>query len=119
MGEYPGASGQPEKVFGHEAAGDIAERTLLTGRPSNDGNVVVPPAEDPEQTRRLPIFDAVESNWFGGNRKAPGGSGLPPRPGAVGRHQEMRAGVPRRQSIRRSPGARRLRGSPGVPRTRI
>ena len=75
MGEYPGASGQPDQVFGHEDAGDITERTLLTGRPSNDGNVVVPPAEDPEQTRRLPIFDAVESNWFSGNSKAPGRSG--------------------------------------------
>jgi signal transduction histidine kinase len=71
MGEYAGASGQPDRVFGHEAAGDITDR----GRPSDDGNVVVPPAEDPEQTRRLPIFDAVESNWFSGNSKAPGRSG--------------------------------------------
>jgi signal transduction histidine kinase len=45
------------------------------GRPSNDGNVVVPPAEDLEQTRRLPIFDVVESNWFSGNSRAPGRSG--------------------------------------------
>jgi hypothetical protein len=71
MSEYPGASGQPDQAFGHEAAGDITDR----GRPSDDGNVVVPPAEDPEQTRRLPIFDAVESNWFSGNSKAPGLSG--------------------------------------------
>jgi signal transduction histidine kinase len=76
MGEYAGASGQPGQVFGDEAAaGDITERTLLTGRPSDDGNVVVPPAEDPEQTRRLPIFDAVESHWFSGSSKAPGRSG--------------------------------------------
>ena len=75
MGEYAGASGQPDRVFGAEAAGDITKRTLLTGRPSDDGNVVVPPAEDPEQTRRLPIFDAVESNWFSGNSKAQGRSG--------------------------------------------
>jgi signal transduction histidine kinase len=75
MSEYPGASRQPDQAFGHEAAGDITERTLPAGRPSNDGNVVVPPAEDPEQTRRLPIFDAVESNWFSGNAKAPGRSG--------------------------------------------
>jgi signal transduction histidine kinase len=75
MGEYPGASGQRDQVFGHEAAGDITERTLPAARPSNDGNVVVPHAEDPEQTRRLPIFDAVESNWFSGNSKAPGRSG--------------------------------------------
>jgi signal transduction histidine kinase len=75
MGEYAGASGQPDQGFGHEAAGDITERTLLAGRPSNDGNVVAPPAQDPEQTRRLPIFDAAESNWFSGNSRAPGRSG--------------------------------------------
>lgn len=75
MGEYAGASGQPGQVFGDEAAGDITERTLLTGRSSDDSNVVVPPAEDPEQTRRLPIFDAVESHWFSGNSRAPGWSG--------------------------------------------
>jgi hypothetical protein len=76
MGEYAGASGQPGQVFGDEAAaGDITERTLLTGRPSDDGNVVAPSAEDPEQTRRLPIFDAVESHWFSGSSKAPGWSG--------------------------------------------
>jgi hypothetical protein len=75
MGEYPGASGQPDQVFGREAAGDITERTLPAGRPPDDGSVVVPPAEDPEQTRRLPIFDAVESNWFSANSKAPGRSG--------------------------------------------
>ena len=65
----------PDRGFGHEAAGDITERTLLAGRPSNDANVVVPPAEDLEQTRSLPIFDTVESNWFSGNSKAPGRSG--------------------------------------------
>jgi len=73
--EYAGASGQPDQGFGHEAAGDITDRTLLAGRPSNDGNVVVPPAEDPGQTHRLPVFDTVESNWFSGNSKAPGPSG--------------------------------------------
>jgi hypothetical protein len=40
-------------------------------------------------------------------------------PGAVGHHQQMKAGVPRRRSIRRPLGARRQRGSPGDPRTRI
>jgi hypothetical protein len=64
----------PDRGFGHEAAGDITERTLLAGRPSNDG-MVVPPAEDLEQTRSLPIFDTVESNWFSGNSKAPVRSG--------------------------------------------
>jgi signal transduction histidine kinase len=75
MGGYAGASGQPGQVLGDEAAGDITGGTLRTGRPSDDGNVVVPPSEDPAETRRLPIFDAVESHWFSGNRKAPGWSG--------------------------------------------
>jgi signal transduction histidine kinase len=36
-----------------------------------DGEVIVPPAE----SRRLPIFDAVEARWFSGSREAPGSSG--------------------------------------------
>jgi hypothetical protein len=42
---------------------------------SADGSVVVPTADDPAETRRLPIFDAVESNWFRGSSQAPGWSG--------------------------------------------
>jgi signal transduction histidine kinase len=38
------------------------------------GGVIVPPVEVPAETRRLPIFDAVESNWFRGGREAPGNS---------------------------------------------
>jgi len=38
---------------------------------SAEGGVIVPPAESPSETRRLPIFDAVESNWFRGGREAP------------------------------------------------
>ena len=75
MGEHAGVSGQQDQVLGDEAAGDITGGPLRTGRPSADGNVVVPPAEDPAETRRLPIFDAVESHWFSGNRNAPGRSG--------------------------------------------
>jgi hypothetical protein len=36
--------------------------------------VIVPPVEVPAENRRLPIFDAVESNWFRGGREAPGNS---------------------------------------------
>jgi signal transduction histidine kinase len=38
------------------------------------GGVIVPPVEVPAETRRLPIFDAVESNWFRGGREAPSNS---------------------------------------------
>ncbi len=35
-------------------------------------DVIVPPAEGPEDSRRLPIFDEVESRWFGAGRLTPG-----------------------------------------------
>jgi signal transduction histidine kinase len=37
--------------------------------------VVIPPAEDSSERRRLPIFDAVESNWFRGSHEAASSSG--------------------------------------------
>ena len=36
--------------------------------------VIVPPAGNPAEERRLPIFDAVESHWFSGGRRTPGSS---------------------------------------------
>jgi signal transduction histidine kinase len=41
------------------------------------GGVIVPPVEVAAETRRLPIFDAVESNWFRGGREAPSSSSGP------------------------------------------
>ncbi len=43
---------------------------------SADGGVIVSSAEGPAGTRRLPIFDAVESGWFRGGRMTPGSSGI-------------------------------------------
>jgi signal transduction histidine kinase len=43
---------------------------------SADSGVIVPPAEGLVDTRRLPIFDEVESLWFKGGRQAPGSPGL-------------------------------------------
>jgi len=37
---------------------------------SAQGGVIIPPVEGPSETRRLPIFDSIESNWFGGRREA-------------------------------------------------
>jgi signal transduction histidine kinase len=50
--------------------------TLSRETNSADGSVIVPPAEDLAETHRLPIFDAVESHWFRGDRKVPDASGL-------------------------------------------
>jgi signal transduction histidine kinase len=36
--------------------------------------VVIPPAEDAAERRRLPIFDSIESNWFRGSPNPSGGS---------------------------------------------
>ena len=69
------ASGQSEMSQFASAPMQTAA-TLSQGTSSADGSVVVPPAEDLEETHRLPIFDAVESHWFRGDRKVPGGSGL-------------------------------------------
>jgi signal transduction histidine kinase len=41
---------------------------------SAQGGVIIPPVEGPSETRRLPIFDSIESNWFGGRREASGNS---------------------------------------------
>ena len=38
---------------------------------SSDSGVVVPAAVNPAEERRLPIFEAVESSWFNGARRAP------------------------------------------------
>jgi signal transduction histidine kinase len=44
--------------------------------PSATGpGVVLPPAENPSERRRLPIFDAVESNWFKGRTTGPNPTG--------------------------------------------
>jgi hypothetical protein len=43
---------------------------------SADSGVIVSSAEGPAGTRRLPIFDAVESGWFRGGRMTPGSPGI-------------------------------------------
>ena len=60
-GSAEALSGSAEALSGHE-------------RSSAGGDVIVPPVEGSSDTRRLPIFDAVESNWFRGGREAPSNS---------------------------------------------
>jgi signal transduction histidine kinase len=93
--DSPGASGQQDRAVGdEEPAGTFAAAPLSarvpqwrsetspsapvaaeapsgTEKGSAEGGVIVPPVEGPSETRRLPIFDAVESNWFRGGRDAP------------------------------------------------
>jgi signal transduction histidine kinase len=91
-----GVSGQQARAIGDEnlAAAPLSARApqwrsetsppvsapVATEAPSGQGRsfaesgVIVPPAEGLPETRRLPIFDAVESNWFRGSREAPSSS---------------------------------------------
>ena len=92
-----GVSGQARAVGDEDPAGTFAAAPLSPRAPqwrsetpqsapvateapsgqeksSAEGGVIVPPVEGPPETRRLPIFDAVESNWFRGGREAPGNS---------------------------------------------
>jgi signal transduction histidine kinase len=62
----PDAAGQTEAA----QLGGTAPRNQATG-PADRG-VVLPPAEGPAETIRLPIYDEVESRWFGGGHQAPG-----------------------------------------------
>ena len=80
----PGTGGQP--VFGGQgdAAGGWDRGLVSAGAPVGGealaGAVVVPPAEHVAHENRLPIFEAVESDWFRRGR-----SGVPAAPApAVG-----------------------------------
>ncbi len=55
-----------------QSAGIPAANQALSGQQqsSAQGGVIIPPVEGPAETRRLPIFDSIESNWFGGRREA-------------------------------------------------
>jgi hypothetical protein len=65
----------PQPVLGDNGS-DTAESPaarLLSGRraaPRSPSGVVVPPAGDSEEQNRLPIFEAVESDWFRRVRRA-------------------------------------------------
>jgi signal transduction histidine kinase len=63
-----GRAGVPQPASGSpRAAAPLDQETS-----SADGEVIVPPAE----TRRLPIFDSVEANWFSGSHEVPDSSGV-------------------------------------------
>ena len=49
---------------------------------SGDSIVIVPSTGNPAEERRLPIFEAVESNWFRGGRQVPGSADTAVRTGS-------------------------------------
>jgi len=48
------------------------------GASSDPDGVLVPPAGDLEEEQKLPVYNAVESHWFGEGRGAPGSPGHAP-----------------------------------------
>ena len=75
----PGSE-RPEAWGEHAAAADQPAASALPGTASPLGQdassaahgVIVPPARDRGGEQRLPVFNAVESHWFGEGRSAPG-----------------------------------------------
>jgi hypothetical protein len=57
-----------------------ASAPLSLGTSSARGSVIVPPAESVAEEHRLPIFEAVESDWFRRGRNAFGSSGTTAKP---------------------------------------
>ena len=120
MGEYAGASGQPGQVFGDEVLPGTSRR-----EPSSQADRPMTATwscrlqKTPNRRAGCPYSTRSSRTGSVVTARRRAGPALLPRPGAVGRHQQMKAGVPRRRSIRRPLGARRQRGSPGDPRTRI
>jgi hypothetical protein len=85
MPSVPGTG--PLPVFGAPMNGGVDEQLRAPGRADGSygtdtsqarRDVVVPPAGDPGQGNRLPIFESVESDWFRrGKHSAEGGASVP------------------------------------------
>jgi hypothetical protein len=54
------------------AATAVVPASLQQEAATADSSVIVPPTGNEAEERRLPIFEAVESKWFGGGGQAPG-----------------------------------------------
>ena len=75
----------PEPVLGAPTASSVADRVTIASDnlsamgwspgSSVHGGVVVPPSESQGEASRLPIFEAVESDWFRRGRHAVAGPG--------------------------------------------
>ena len=73
----PGLSAPGESKMSQFSSASLGTAAPLSQETTSaDGGVIVSSAEGPAGTRRLPIFDAVESGWFRGGRMTPGSSGI-------------------------------------------
>jgi signal transduction histidine kinase len=82
----------PLPVFGAPENGDVDEQLRSASRPDVSfgaeisqprREVVVPPAADPGQGNRLPIFESVESDWFRRGKHSADGVGSASSSGSV------------------------------------
>jgi len=64
----PGGSGTTQLTSAPPTIGVPLQQETASG----DSSVIVPSTGNPAEERRLPIFEAVESNWFRGGRRVPG-----------------------------------------------
>ncbi|MBO0832549.1 MAG: hypothetical protein J2P29_11340, partial [Actinobacteria bacterium] len=86
-GEWSGDRDRPRVVGGGRGRGRGADA------PAADGGVVVPPA-DPTAGNRLPIFEAVESDWFRRGRSGAPASSLSGSPRGRARRSATVAAAP-------------------------
>jgi hypothetical protein len=99
------AGGAHAMVQAEPAAAARLSGSSLADASGEDGSVVSPAAESRSRTRRLPIFDEVESHWPRGAHEAPSSPTLAPSSGPAA------SGLPRRSS----PGTQGPRATPGTP----
>jgi signal transduction histidine kinase len=72
---FGGDPSTPSTLSAPEGTAQFASSPVGTVAPLSreanpaDSGVIVPPAEGHPESRRLPIYDAVESNWFRGGRE--------------------------------------------------
>ena len=74
----PGGSGTTQLT----SAPPVIGVPLQPETDSGDSSVIVPSTGNPAEERRLPIFEAVESNWFKGGRRVPGSAHTAVRTGS-------------------------------------
>ena len=77
LGERAAAADQPGPNLRNVPASALPETAppLSHDTSSAASGVIVPPVGDLEGEQRLPVFNAVESRWFGEGRSAPSSSG--------------------------------------------
>jgi signal transduction histidine kinase len=130
-GTVPGPAAPGSPALGEANGLPLAGTPLGAAAPGSQGTgpagpgVIVPPAEGHPDTRRLPIFDEMESRWFGAGWAGPGRTEAGSRwtsPADAGWQAAEAAGVPTSAGStpeglpRRTPAANLIPGAiPGTP----